>query len=781
MLVRILEHPFRSPHPNRSRDGAPSRRLRLCLPFLTVTLLIIPAIAQPSEDPLLGFKASDSARQRELEAQFDSHLTRDNLRQWMKRLSARPHHVGSSFGREVTQFIASKFRSWGYETHIEEFRVLFPTPRLRRLEMVEPTAFKASLIEPVLEQDSTSDQQDEQLPTYNAYSIDGDVTGELVYVNYGVPEDYLELKKQGIEVRGRIVIARYGGAWRGIKPKVAAEHGAIGCVIYSDPRDDGYFQGDVYPQGPYKNQMGVQRGSVLDMPLFPGDPLTPGVGAVADAARLSIDEAPTLTKIPVLPISYHEAQPFLSSLAGPVAPESWRGALPITYHLGPGPAKVRLQVEFNWDLTPARNVIAKLEGTEHPKQWIIRGNHHDAWVNGAEDPVSGMVAMMEEARAIGELASAGWRPKRTILYAAWDAEEPGLLGSTEWVETHAEQLRENAAVYINSDSNGRGFLRAGGSHTLQRFLNQVARSVTDPQKDIAVSERLRALQMVTGNPREQREAEEHAELRIAALGSGSDYTPFLQHLGIASLNIGFGGEDLGGSYHSIYDSFDHYTRFVDPQFDYGIALAQTCGRAVLRLADADLLPFEFGAFADTISVYIQEVIELEEEMRKETRKTNKLIDEGRLETISDPTLPYVSPSKEPPVPHLTFAPLQNALDRIKTSGEEYERLLKKFALSGDPLSMPRKRALDRILLGTERALTHREGLPERPWFKHFVYAPGFYTGYGVKTLPAVREAIEQRKWDLVDSAVERTAGVLVRFADRIDQAIQVFSEEWAED
>ena len=559
-----------APHPSRSSDRVPARLLRLLL-FLAVTLLIIPAVAQPPEDPLLGFRASHSARQRELEAQFDSHLTRDNLRQWMKRLSAQPHHVGSPFGGQVTQFIASKFRSWGYETHIEEFKVLFPTPRVRRLELLEPTPFRASLVEPVLEQDSTSHQQDEQLPTYNAYSIDGDVTGELVYVNYGLPEDYLELRERGIEVKGMVVIARYGGAWRGIKPKVAAEHGAIGCIIYSDPRDDGYFQGDIYPLGPHKNQMGVQRGSVIDMPLFPGDPLTPGVGAVADASRLSIDESRTLTKIPVLPISYHDAQPFLSSLTGPVAPESWRGALPITYHLGPGPAKVRLQVEFNWDLTLAQNVIAKLEGTERPRQWIIRGNHHDAWVNGAKDPVSGLVAMMEEARAIGELARAGWRPKRTILYAAWDAEEPGLLGPTEWVETHAEKLQENAAIYINSDSNGRGFLRAGGSHTLEKFLNQVARHVIDPQKKIAVIERLRALRMVKGTPREQREAEERSELRIAALGSGSDYTPFLQHLGIASLNIGFGGEDLGGSYHSIYDSFDHYTRFVDPQFDYGIA------------------------------------------------------------------------------------------------------------------------------------------------------------------------------------------------------------------
>ncbi|HEY3120664.1 MAG TPA: PA domain-containing protein, partial [Vicinamibacteria bacterium] len=355
------------------------------------------ALALANDQSLLGFTAARAAAERRLEARFDALLKADELREWMRRLSARPHELGSAYGRENAEFIASQFRSWGYETAIEEFSVLFPTPTTRALEMVAPTRFQATLSESPLPEDPTSGQTAEQLPVYNAYSIDGDVTGELVYVNYGRPKDYEELDRRGIDVKGRIVIARYGESWRGIKPKVAAEHGAIGCLIYSDPRDDGYFEGDVYPKGAFRNERGAQRGSVADMPLYPGDPLTPGVGATADAKRLPVKEAPTLTKIPVMPISYGDALPLLEALAGPVAPEAWRGALPITYHLGPGPAKVHLKLAFDWKRVPARDVIAKLPGGERPDEWIIRGNHHDAWVNGASDPISGLVALMEEA------------------------------------------------------------------------------------------------------------------------------------------------------------------------------------------------------------------------------------------------------------------------------------------------------------------------------------------------------------------------------------------------
>ena len=727
---------------------------------------------EPPRDPtaLAGFPGPRAAEERSLEARFDAALNPEDLREWMRRLSARPHHVGSAYGRENAEFLAGLFRSWGFETSIEEFRVLFPTPKLRRLEMVAPTRFRASLVEPPLPGDKTSGQAQEQLPTYNAYSPDGDVTGDLVYVNYGVPKDYEELARRGIDVRGKVVIARYGGSWRGIKPKVAAEHGAIGCIIYSDPKDDGYYQGDVYPQGAYRNDHGAQRGSVADMPLYSGDPLTPGVGATADAPRLPIEKATTIAKIPVLPISYGDAQPLLAAMGGPVAPEAFRGALPITYHLGPGPARVHLQLAFHWDLAPIRDVIARLPGAELPDEWIVRGNHHDAWVNGADDPISGLVAELAEARSIGELAKAGFQPRRTIVYAAWDGEEPGLLGSTEWAETHAAELQKKAAVYINSDTNGRGFLEVGGSHTLERFVNEVARDVKDPETGLSVLARRRARDLVAASAAERREMRERRHLRIDALGSGSDYTPFLQHLGIAAMNLGFGGEDNGGSYHSIYDSFDHYTRFGDPQFEYGVTLAKTAGRAVLRLAGADVLPLDPEPFADTVGRYVKEVEKLADDERRETEEMDRELDSKELTAAADPTATFVPPARREPVPHLNFAPLENAVAALDRSAKEYERAREaRGALSG-ALSPSAAAAVDADLMATERALVAGDGLPRRPWYRHQIYAPGFYTGYGVKTLPGVREAIEERDWKEAEEEAAVEAKAIAGFAAAVDRA-----------
>jgi N-acetylated-alpha-linked acidic dipeptidase len=713
--------------------------LALLLTF-TLTLAGQPAGAPP----IYGFR--DSAKQHALEKQFDAKLNRDNLRAWMKRMTARPHHLGSPYGKENAEFMASQFRSWGYDTAIERFDVLFPTPKTRVLELLGPEKYAAKLNEPALAEDATSGQASEILPPYNAYSVDGDVTGELVYVNYGVPKDYEVLEKHGIDVKGKIVIARYGGSWRGIKPKVAAEKGAIGCIIYSDPRDDGYFEGDAYPRGAFRSDQSVQRGSVADMPVFPGDPLTPGVGATADAKRLERSEAPTLTKIPVLPISYGDALPLLRNLGGPLAPANWRGALPLTYHLGPGPARVHLKLEFDWKLAPAYDVIAKLRGTDLADQWIVRGNHHDAWVHGAADPVSGMVALMEEARAIGELAKKGWRPRRTLVYAAWDGEEQGLLGSTEWVETHLPELRDHAVVYINSDSTDRGFLEAAGSHTLERFVTEVARDVVDPQYGVPVLERLRARQIVDADSAEARnEIRNRSSMRLGALGSGSDYTPFLQHAGIASLNVGYGGEGEYGVYHSGYDSFDHYTRFGDPTFEYGVTQAKTTGRMMLRLANADSLPFEASTLAATVSRYVDEVEKLEEKMREEAEERNRQLSERTIELAADPTKPFVAPKVLDAVPHLELAPLRNAVERLKKAAETFDKAEKKN---------------DRTMMRLERALTRDEGLPSRPWYRHHVYAPGLYTGYGVKTLPAVREAIELRKWDEANAQVVVLAKVL---------------------
>jgi N-acetylated-alpha-linked acidic dipeptidase len=739
---------------------------------LAVLGLLAIAGAVRADQGLLGFSDERARAQRALEQRFDASLRASDLRDWMRRLSARPHHLGSPYGKENAEFIASLFRSWGYDTRIEEFRVLFPTPKTRVLEMVEPTRFQAALSEPVLKEDATSGQAAEQLPVYNAYSIDGDVTAPLVYVNYGVPRDYDELARRGVDVKGKIVLARYGGSWRGIKPKVAAEHGAVGCLIYSDPRDDGYFQGDVYPEGAFRNERGAQRGSVADMPLFPGDPLTPGVGATPDAKRLALGEAPTLTKIPVMPISYADALPLLRALRGPLAPESWRGALPVTYHLGPGPTKVHLKLAFNWNQVPAYDVIARLRGAERPDEWIVRGNHHDAWVNGANDPISGLVPLLAEAKAIGELHKSGWTPKRTIVFAAWDGEEPGLLGSTEWVEAHADELRQKAAVYINTDGNGRGFLGVGGSHTLERFINEVARDVIDPQTKVSVAERARARRLLDAGADDRKDIRDRGDLRIDALGSGSDYTPFLQHLGIASLNIYYGGEDDGGEYHSIYDSFDLYTRFKDPTFEYGIALAQTVGRAELRLAEADVLPFEFTAFADTLGRYVTEVGKLADGMRDETEELSRRLRDRTYQLAADPKQVEIPPSPRPPVPYISLAPLQNAKARVDESAKAFDAAWKARTT---PLPPEAQKALDAVLMSVERSLTRTEGLPRRPWFVHHVYAPGFYTGYGVKTLPGVREALEQREWAQAEEQARLVAGLLDGFAAQIDRATAIVS------
>ena len=739
--------------------------------FLIIWFVCSSVFAQslPQSGPFMGFTAASTSRQRDVERKFDAVLEPENLRNWMKRLSARPHHLGSAYDKDNAEFIATQFKSWGFDTQIEQFEVLFPTPKTRIVEMIAPEKFTLKLNEPAITGDATTSQQSEQLPTYNAYSIDGDVTGPLVYVNYGTPADYDELYKQGIDVKGKIVISRYGGSWRGIKPKVAAEHGAIGCIIYSDPRNDGFYQGDVYPKGAYRSEDGVQRGSVMDMPLFPGDPLTKGEGATKNAKRIDRKDAETLTKIPVLPISYADALPMLRNLDGAVVPDAWRGALPVTYHFGGKTPTVRIKLEFNWDIKPIYDVIAKMPGSERPDEWIIRGNHHDAWVNGAEDPISGQVAMMEEGRAIGELAKTGWKPKRTIVYCAWDAEEEGLMGSTEWVETHADELRQKAAVYINTDSTGRGFLGIGGSHTLEKFINEVGKDIADPETKMSVWERARAQQIVGGSAAQRSEAMSRSDLRISALGSGSDFTPFLQHLGIASMNLGFGGEDGGGSYHSIYDTFDHYTRFSDPTFAYGVTLSKVCGHAVLRLADAETLPFEFTNFADTIGQYVGEVTKLTDTMRDDTKSLNLLITSGMWQAVQDPTETAIAPKVKDPVPPLNFVPLQSALAKLKESASNYQK-----ASAGKQPNAASQKALDEILFKTERVLTRSEGLPRRDWFTHQIYAPGFYTGYGVKTLPGIREAIEQHDWKEAGEQIVIVSKTIEGFAAEIDRAAKLF-------
>ena len=502
----------------------------------------------------------------------------------------------------------------------------------------------------------------------------------------------------------------------------------------------------------------------MDMPLYPGDPLTPGIGATPGAKRLPISQARTLTKIPVLPISYGDAQPLLIALKGPVAPESWRGALPITYHVGPGPARVHLRLNFNWDLKRLYDVIVRIPGVQYPDEWVIRGNHHDAWVNGADDPISGTVAEMEEGRGFAELIKQGWKPKRTIIYCFWDGEEPGLLGSTEWVETHAEDLRKHAVAYINSDSNGRGFLSAAGSHTLENFVNGVMKDIEDPETTISVWKRSQLVRLSHSASEQKKEIRSRPDLRIDALGSGSDYTAFIDHLGVASLNLGYGGEGgSGGVYHSVYDDFYWYTHFADADFVCGRALAQTAGTAVIRLADAELLPFQFSDFSETVSTYVDELEKLSAEQRAQIEERNLEIDEGVFTASADPRQNFVAPSKQPVPPHLNFAPLRNALDLLVQSAHNYDARRQKATTANI-------RLVNAKLIESERKLTDSVGLPGRPWFRHMIYAPGFYTGYGVKTIPGVREAIEQKRWQEADEQIERAGRILTAEAELIDEA-----------
>jgi len=734
--------------------------------LLSFLLLFYPSDAQKT---IAGFTGESAEAQRVAEEKFDSYLKATNLDQWMKRLAARPHHLGSAYGKENAEYMRDLFKSWGYDAKIETYKVLFPTPKVRIVELVSPGKFKAKLLEPALKEDATSNQIKEQLPTYNAWSADGDVTAELVFVNYGVPDDYDQLERMGIDVKGKIVIAKYGGSWRGIKPKVAQEHGAIGCLIYSDPQGDGYFQGDVYPKGPYRSEHGAQRGAVMDLPVRPGDPITPGVGATEDAKRIDRKDADNLLKIPVHPISYADAEPLLRALGGPVAPERWRGALPLTYHVGPGPAKVHLKLEFDWRMVDCHNVIATMRGSELPDEWVMRGNHHDAWVNGASDPVSGMVALMEEARAVSELVKTGWKPKRTLVYCGWDGEEPALIGSTEWVEHHTAELQQKVVAYINSDGNGRGFLYAGGSHTLERLMAEVSRDVVDPQTGISVFQRNRANEAVNAaSAKDKKTALDKTGLTLEALGSGSDYSPFFQHLGIPSLNLGYGGEDGGGEYHSIYDSYDHYIRFKDPKFEYGIALAKTAGRATLRLANADVLPFDFHAFYSTANKYVNEVMVLLENMREATEVENRLIENKDYAFAADPNIKFVVPKAKESVPYLDFSSLQNAMAQLQLASARFSELSQ-----ANPKPNTNLNSLNKILYQAEQKLIVDGGLPKRPWYRHTIYAPGYYTGYGVKTLPGIREAIEQRTWKEAQEQIEIVSKAITAYTQQVEAATKI--------
>ena len=665
--------------------------------------------------PIRGFPQDALAEQARLEQMLRSTPDTALLNEYLLAMSEEPHHAGSPGSKAVAEYALAKYRSWGVDARIEEFKVLLPTPLERHVELLSPDHYVARLQETAFPGDK--DLADlNQLPSFNAFSADGDVTGELVFVNYGIPQDYETLEELGIDVSGKIVIAKYGRSWRGIKPKVAAEHGAIACIIYSDPEEDGYYVDEPYPVGPMRPEHGVQRGSVMDMPLHPGDPLTPGWGSTDGARRLDQTDATTIMSIPVLPISYGDALPLLRALGGPLAPnDDWKGALPITYHIGPGPATVRVALSFDWQIRSIYDVIVQIPGEVYPDQWVLHGNHHDAWVNGGQDPLSGAVAVMESVRSFSELVKTGWRPKRTMIFALWDAEEWGLIGSTEWGEHHADELRANGVAYFNTDSYSRGWLGVQGSHTLETFFKQLARDTRDPVSGKNALEAIldRDLSRASSSADSLRASER--EFRIGALGSGSDYTVFLDHINIASANIGFGGVQATGIYHSIYDSYDFFKRFHDPSFAYGKTLAGAMGVAMLRMADAPILPFSFSDAALTFAEYVTEISDL----------AAQELGEGALDVTG----------------------LRSAVAELAEAGGAFDQALDAATALGTRALDSESDALESInemIFLTERELGTEEGLPRRPWFRHMMYAPGFYTGYGVKTIPAVREALEQR-------------------------------------
>jgi N-acetylated-alpha-linked acidic dipeptidase len=650
--------------------------------------------------------------------------------------------------------------------------VLYPTPKSEVLELVGPQPYVARLTEPPIPGDATSSRQAGGLPAWLAYGADGDVTAPLVYVNYGMPDDYAVLQRLGVSVKGKIVIARYGGGWRGLKLKFAHAHGAVGCIIYSDPAEDGFATADPYPAGPARPEFGIQRGSVSDWPTETGDPLTPGYGAVIGAPRIALAQAHTLAQIPGIPISWGEARHFLAALSGPVAPKAWRGALPITYHIGGDGPMAHLSVHANWDQKPIYDVIAVMRGQREPDRWVIRGNHRDGWVFGAQDPLAGQTALMEEARSLGAMARTGWRPARTIVYASWDGEEPALLGSTEWAETHAAELQAKAAIYINSDTNDRGLLFAAASYSLRALIDGAARDVTDPETSVSVRDRAMAKLQVDALGAaapvlraRAAEAERDGELPVGDLGSGSDYTPFVQHLGIAAIDLGFGGEGHSeGVYHSAYDTFEHFSRFGDPGFVYGVVLAKTAGRLVLRTADAELLPLRVSDLATAVAGQVAELKALTFSRREHALAVNSLLDRRAFSLASDPTASSGTPNREPAPPELDFSPLDAAARRLEASARAYDEV------ASSPGAADRAARANPILQRLEQTLLRPEGLPGRPWYRHLIYAPGVETGYGSKTLPGVREAIEAGDWDLARQFIGGTARVLDAASAQIEAA-----------
>lgn len=672
-------------------------------------------------EPIRGFTAEEAREREAFELRLRATAEANKIREFMTKMASEPHHAGSPASRAVAEYALERFKEFGLDARIESFDALIPYPTQRSLELIAPVRYVARLREPVIKDDPDSSDAN-QLPTFNAYSGNGDVTAEVVYANYGLPEDYAFLRMRGVDVKGRVVLVRYGRSFRGIKAKVAHENGAAGCLIYSDPRDDGFFQGDIYPRGPFRPPAAVQRGSVMDLPLYPGDPLTPGKPSVPGVARLKIEEAPTVQKIPVLPISWEDAQPIFEQLGGEVAPVEWRGAIPVTYKLGNGTAKVRLRVQADNATRGVHNVVARLKGSVYPDQYIVYGNHHDAWVNGAADPISGAASVLEAARILSKAVQQGWKPKRSVVFTLWDGEEYGLVGSTEWAEKHRERLQREAVAYFNSDTTLRGAMSIQATPSLEKFIEEWLRDTPDP-----------------GSRRNLLEASGRRPFRAGPLGSGSDFTAFVHHLGIASLNAGFEG-NMSGVYHSVYDSMRWFQYFGDPDYIYTTAFAGFMATGLARMADATVLPFDFGR----VSRYVRENVE-----------DLKRLGRGR---------------------GLNWEAMDREVERLSAAARGYGQALQAAegrVAAAEPAKLKR---LNEAIYRAERALTRPEGLPGREWYKYQLAAPGKYTGYGAKTLPGVREALEAGQVEEARQQLQVLGETLAAYAEAIRGATKLLSE-----
>ncbi len=679
-------------------------------------LILLPAIICAQD--LTGFIGDNLAKQIEWEKKFLSIPKSQNCERHLFILTEEPHPAGSEASYKVASYIDSVFKSYGLNSKIVEYWVYLPYPEGISLEMTQPENVKFELKETSWPWDKDT-YDDRVFPFFNAYSPDGEVKAQVVYVNYGLPEDYEKLKELGVSVKGKIAIARYGKSFRGVKAKVAEENGAIGLLIYSDPMDDGYMKGDVYPRGPWRPEGAVQRGSIYYMFEYPGDPLTPGYPAVKDAKRIPVEQAKSLPKIPTIPISYKIASEILKNLSGPNVPEEWQGGLPFAYHVGPGPAKVKIKVKSDWKIRQIKNVIAELRGFEEPEKKVIFGNHHDAWVYGAVDPNSGTAVMLETARALSELVKQGWRPKRSILFCAWDAEEYGLIGSTEWVEDNLNDLVKNAIVYINVDVAvaGKNF-GASGVPSLDRFIEEVIKSVDDPETGNSIFfeywKRQNKNNSKSANPPDT------ARIKFGRLGSGSDYTAFLDFAGIPSVDMRFTG--AYGVYHSQLDNFYWMKNFCDPTFKYHETMVKIVGLALMRLSSCDYLPFNYVDYADEIENYLEG---LERDYSNELKSNG--IDLGVLKGKIKIFKSYAD----------------SLIKKQKVvSGIEVEKIEQKF-------------------LG-------KYGLPNRSWFRHRIYAPGYYLGYGVQPLPGVNEMIFYRNFEVAKKEIK----LLEEIIDEVIKEIQ---------